>query len=252
MKKKLEIFQVFHEKTKINNSVNEIGLKNYPKLWTEVDFKAYARLMEIKLAKPKKIKKSLSQVLFKRESTRKFTNKKINLNDISQILFYTAGLRKNMAPWFASRFYPSAGSRYPLEIYLLSLNTELNKGLYHYYPKNHSLEKLLSIKKILLNQYFSNIGDMKPSLFILITAVFQRTIIKYGNRGYRHILLEAGHLGQNVYLISSGLNLGVCAIGGFVENKLNALIDIDGTNESIIYALALGHYNKSDSKTDNI
>ena len=70
--------------------------------------------------------------------------------------------------------------------------------------------------------------------------MFKRTILSYGDRGYRHILVEAGHLGQNIYLNSVALGLSCCAIGGYIDDKLNSLIDVDGLNESVVYVLAVG------------
>ena len=65
--------------------------------------------------------------------------------------------------------------------------------------------------------------------------------MKYGDRGYRHVLAEAGHLAQNLYLISSALGLSCCAMGGYYDEEINNLLDIDGVGESIVYILAIGN-----------
>lgn len=77
-------------------------------------------------------------------------------------------------------------------------------------------------------------------MVIIITACFNRTLQKYGERGYRYVFLDAGHVGENIYLSSSYLNLGCVAIGGFDDDKLNDTLGIDGKNESSIYVLTIG------------
>lgn len=74
----------------------------------------------------------------------------------------------------------------------------------------------------------------------MISAVFDRSEMKYGDRGYRHIMTEYGHLAQNVYLVGTTLDLGVCSIGGFVDDALNKIIDVDGKVESVIGVIAVG------------
>jgi len=80
------------------------------------------------------------------------------------------------------------------------------------------------------------------SLIIFQTAVFWRTCIKYGERGYRFVLQESGHIGQNIYLVSEVLNLKCCALGGFriSDEQIEKLLDIDGITESLIYTSVIG------------
>jgi len=79
------------------------------------------------------------------------------------------------------------------------------------------------------------------SLIILISAVFGRTMVKYKERGLRYIFIEAGHLGQNISLVTEKLGLGSCAIGGFLDKEINKLLDIDSQKESVIYIFAIGY-----------
>jgi len=65
-------------------------------------------------------------------------------------------------------------------------------------------------------------------------------MFKYNERGYRFVLLDAGHLGQNVCLMATAMNLGVLPIGGFLDDELNRLLDIDGVHESVVYPLLVG------------
>ena len=140
------------------------------------------------------------------------------------------------------RVSPSAGARYPLEIYPLIFSAkDLDCGIYHYNVKSHSLELLK--KGDFKSQFFKCVGQdmiLKCSMLIVISAIFNRTKDKYGERGYRYVLLDAGHLAQNAYLIATRLSLGCCTIGGFLDNEINKLLKIDGLTESSIYLIAIG------------
>ena len=252
MNKKLQIllnkpvmpFEKFHSKTnikKLNNSLMDPKL--WPAEWKKIAFKGYSRLDEIKLVRPILANNiSLKKTLFKRVSVRTYTYKRVSIKKLSTLLYFTAGLKKEDLGLIANRFYPSAGARYPLEVYILSFKTDLTIGLYHYYIKNHSLEMLSSSDSIDLNfdLIFNQEWIKKASFLIFITARFKRNTNKYADRGYRYILMEAGHMGQNIYLLTEALGLGCCAIGGFVDGQLNKLLDIDGVEESILCVYAVG------------
>jgi SagB-type dehydrogenase family enzyme len=80
------------------------------------------------------------------------------------------------------------------------------------------------------------------SLLIFLTAVFWRTQNKYQERGYRFILQESGHIGQNIHLLCEALNLKCCALGGFriSDEQIEKLLNIDGVTESLVYTLVIG------------
>lgn len=247
MKKKIDLerilnrpslaFQKLHQRTKIKKFKKESDKKNWPKEWKEVNYKGYSRFEEMILPVPKlDLKIPLKHVLLKRKSERKFSVSPLSLEKISSLLFYSAGIKNDLK----RRLYPSAGARYPLEIYIISLNTKLPQGIYHYYLKNNSLEKLFEFKKKDLSLIIKQKWAQKAGCLIIISSVFERNTVKYGERGYRHILTEAGHLAQNFYLVSTALGISICAIGGYLDDKLNNLLDLDGLNESVIYLLALG------------
>lgn len=206
----------------------------------KVEYKQYPRLNRIILPKPSLSENvTLLASLTKRKSTREFSKDKVSLKKISNLLFFSAGLNDQRD---GLRFYPSAGAKFPLEIYLISLNTEIVRGLYHYSAKGHVLEELLTFRSFDVSAYFNQdwVGD--AAFIILISAVFDRNISKYKDRGYKYILMEAGHLGQNFYINSAALNLGCCAVGGFVDDELDELLDLRYTGESVIYSLAFGEH----------
>lgn len=229
----------FHQKTKLKKAPFITNEKDWPEEWKKTYFKEYPRLDKILLPDPHSLDGvSLGKVLSGRRSTRDFSYKKISVEEISNVLFHSAGLRKNVG--IASRPYPSAGARYPMELYIISQKCDIPQGVYHYNLRSHSLEVLLESSTLQLSSYFSGELVKTASVYILISAVFWRNMIKYGERGYRHILAEAGHIAQNFYLVSEALGLGVCALGGYADDKINKILDIDGLEESVVYVLALG------------
>ncbi len=236
------VSEKFHKKTKIKSLPRDkVDLLKTPTEWKKVYFKGYSRFKEIVLPGPTLSKKtSLKEVLGKRISEKKFSEQPISINKLSALLYYSSGLKNISSDKAANRFYPSGGARYPLETYLIALNIPLPRGLYHYYLKSHSLEKLLLFESFDTDIYFNQDWIRKSSCIIIISAVFKRNTMKYGDRGYRHILTEAGHMGQNIYLLSTAFNLNCCAIGGYIDDEINRLLEIDGVDESVVYVLAIG------------
>ena len=142
------------------------------------------------------------------------------------------------------RSVPSAGGLFPLELYAVTQKIEgISDGLHHYNVRDHSLETVKA-GQIFTGLHESMLADpliQNASMVIFITAVFSRTQKKYGPRGYRYILLEAGHAAQNICLVSAELGLGSLCIGGFIDSKLNRFLEFDGVTEAIVYAIAVGY-----------
>lgn len=235
----------FHHQTKIKNlPKKELDSSTWPKAWKTIFFKDYPRLDKIVLPEPSSLQNILFRdILINRSSKRQFSKEPLSLERISDLLYYSAGIRKNYIPSQQGRFYPSPGGRYPLEVYIISLNSELQKGVYHYNLRFHSLETLLLTEDFNPDNYFNQDYINKSSCILIITGCFERTTMKYGNRGYRHILGEAGSLGQNFYLLSAALDIACCGVGGYEDDKLHNLLDVDGIKEAIVYVLVVGNNN---------
>lgn len=245
-------FEYFHQFTRQSYQpqsakINPAGSHRAPIDWIKIYFKEYPRMPKINLPKPAPLDSPIGQIIIQRQSSRDFQDKPIEIDIISQLLFYSCGITKpDKDPDKTRRSYPSAGARYPLEIYPIILNgdKETEEGLYHYNVKEHNLEKLLVKKDIGKDIYSEIIGQdmiLKSPLILVISAAFGKTVTKYKDRGYRYILFEAGHVGQNIHLVSQVLGLKCCAIGGFDDDKLNDFLDIDGEKEAALYALVLGY-----------
>jgi len=194
------------------------------------------------LPQPKKLKTPPYNVITQRKSHREFMDKEISIEDVSTILWMGYGLRERVGNFFF-RNVPSAGALYPLEIYVGTFKVEgLSQGIYHFNPVKHTLECILegNFKQTLVNgclgQHFVSTG----AIIIFISSVFRRNMAKYGHRGLRYILLDAGHLAQNMILGAEALGLGSCPVGAFFDDELNQLIGLDGYEESVLYLLVIG------------
>jgi SagB-type dehydrogenase family enzyme len=141
------------------------------------------------------------------------------------------------------RTVPSAGSLYPLDIYLANSRVDdLPAGLYHYNPTRNHLRFLQSgdlterISEALVQK---QLAQDALAIFFL-TAQFDRCTFKYGERGYRFVMLEAGHVAQNLNLAATGLGLGCLNIGGYYDRTIDDLLDLDGVTHSTVYMVAVG------------
>lgn len=123
------------------------------------------------------------------------------------------------------------------------LNCEgIRKGLYHYNVKENFLELLLeeNLDKWIIKSTGREKWIKNAAVVFIITGVLDRTRIKYGDRGYRYALIETGHLGQNICLLATELNLGSCSLGGYIDEEVNKLLDIDSQKEVALYMIAIG------------
>lgn len=237
------MFNFFHESTKAKKTGISTPSADWPSEWKIIEFKNYPRLQQIALPKAENLDISLGRSIINRQSERDFSKKPVSCQQISNLLFYSAGIKKDgLARGENRRAYPSGGARYPLEIYLAVFEgKDIKEGVYHYNVKNHGLEKLL--EKNCRQEFLEIIGQdliKNASFILLISAVFNRTIIKYKDRGYRLVLLEAGHLGQNISLVSTALNIKACALGGFIDDECNKILDLEKDKESVVYIFACG------------
>ncbi len=206
-------------------------------------YKTYPDAPKIRLEPPaREGGKPVWEVIRQRRSVRHFRDSPLSAAELSQLLWASQGLTGSEAG-YKLRAAPSAGALYPVETYLSVQNVKgIGPGIYHYDVRGHSLECLRA-------------GDLGPALaeaaleqgFLAAagavfawTAVFARSKWKYRERAYRYIYLDAGHIAQNVALAAVALGLGSCQIAALYDDEVNALLGVEGEDESIIYMTAVG------------
>ncbi|WP_350342976.1 SagB/ThcOx family dehydrogenase [Proteinivorax tanatarense] len=238
MKREHELALNYHENTKHNKLVDFRNL-NKVTFAPQIQYKYYLNNKKVKLSKIEAVD-TFSQTVKLRKSTRDYNNYPVSLNEISKLLDLSASLNGIDD---SSRVYPSAGKRYPLEMYIAIFNSnDIEKGIYHYDVISHSLTLVKSgcFKEELYHYSLNQELVLNSSMLIVLTAVFDRTLQKYSNRGYRYVLIDAGHIGQSIYLASTYLELGVVSLGGFKDNDINKLLKINESKETSLYLIAIG------------
>jgi SagB-type dehydrogenase family enzyme len=177
---------------------------------------------------------TLEETLAKRRSVRAFSDLQLSLEELSQLLWATQGVTHPDG----YRSAPSAGALYPLEVYVIT-----PQGLFHYDPPGHNLRQLQpgdlrpDLHAVALRQE----AVLKaPSVFV-ITAVFERTELKYGKeRSARYVHLEAGHAAQNLLLQAVALDLAAVPIGAFNDDKVKKVLSLPNDHLPL-YLIPVGH-----------
>lgn len=193
----------------------------------------------ITLPKPKlSSSTSVEEAINSRRSIRSYKDVPLKLEEISQILWAAQGITDPQG----LRSAPSAGALYPIEIYLIAGNIkDLASGIYKYSPHQHSLiliekgDKGRELCKAALHQ---SCIESAPAL-VIISAIYERTTVKYGDRGIRYVHLEAGHISQNIYLQAVSLDIGTVAVGAFQDEKVKNVLRLS-ENEQPLYIMPVG------------
>lgn len=205
--------------------------------------KRYERLDYLTLPAVVQNETSLIEALNKRKSPKTFSNRKMTLQDLSNLLYSSVGKDQNSLGKKNYNF-PSGGGFYPIETYIEVVSIEgLPTGLYHYASVDHSValigKNVISGAEDIKANYFVELEN-DPSAVIYMTSVKSRYIKKYGSVGYKLCFLEAGHRGQNIALLAAANNLGVRSMGGGNNEFINKILGVDGVNEHYIYKMVVG------------
>ncbi|WP_297487188.1 SagB/ThcOx family dehydrogenase [Thermococcus sp.] len=179
---------------------------------------------------------SVEEAIAKRRSIREYSSEPLKLWELGQLLWAAQGITSPDG----KRAAPSAGPTYPFEVYAVVGNVEgLPPGIYHYVPKGHYLEPVKSgdfrgkLQAAALNQEW--VG--KAAVDIVLVAFYERTTKVYGDRGIRYVHMEAGHIGENIYLQATALGLGTVAVGAFDDGRVARII---GTTGDPLYIFPVG------------
>jgi SagB-type dehydrogenase family enzyme len=189
-----------------------------------------------------------ADVVARRRSCRAFADASLTAPQLSALLYAGYGVTHVPAGDTGAvgqtfRAVPSGGALYPLDLTVCAWAVDgLAPGAYHYDPLRHALERLPSspsrtdVQDALV---FPEVASTSAVL-VVVSSTFWRSRFKYGLRGYRFALLEAGHVVQNVLLAAAALDLGAVPLGGFYDARLDAIVGVDGVDEATVYAVAVG------------
>ncbi|MCA9474243.1 MAG: SagB/ThcOx family dehydrogenase [Nitrospira sp.] len=255
------LWELFHENSKIGRHSSTLSNEEILEGMSEFhEALAYEGYPTVDLPEHcLNIPATLSSVILTRASTRDLLPQPISLDQLNVLLQYGYGLtRKNSASPLPAFFrtVPSGGGLYPLEIFAYVCRAQdFEAGLYHFNPPKRQLNRLRDDSLDLRERVASALVYPQmvhgASLVIFLTGLFERSTFKYGERGYRFILLEAGHVAQNINLTANALGLGGVNLGGFFDREIDALLDLDGVTHSTLYILAIGGIANSSGNDDS-
>ena len=201
------------------------------------------------------LQNDLIALLTERKSSRVYTQQSVSLLQLSFLLWAAQGIKDIRGKSYATlRTVPSGGARHGFETYLLVRNVEgLQPGAYHYLPLGHELEFLHPVDDLPEAITASLVGQSwaaKASVVFYYSFVPYRCEWRYGIWAHRPALMDAGHVGQNLYLACAAIGLGTCAIAAFDTAICDALFELDGEEEFMVYAFPVGTISASDQKSE--
>lgn len=186
------------------------------------------------------------EAIKRRKSRRKYSDGKISVEELSFLLWASAGIRKRFGG-INLRNVPSAGNRHAIETYILCLNiNSLEPGIYRYLPYEHELLVETRIKD--LDVFRSRIAHAtlgqtfigKAAVVFVWAAIPYRMEWRYGIASHKVIAIDAGHICQNLYLACEAIGSGTCAIAAYNQQLMDELIGVDGKDEFTIYLAPVG------------
>ncbi|MFH0850742.1 MAG: SagB/ThcOx family dehydrogenase [Candidatus Bathyarchaeota archaeon] len=186
----------------------------------------------------------IREAIDRRVSVRAYSGEALSLAELSHLLWCTQGVKQTSPRLATLRTVPSAGARHCFETYALVNRVEgLKPGLYRFLAGQHKLQEVdlgqdaaEKVTKACLDQRFI----LSSAATFIWAAVAYRMMWRYGERGYRYMHLDAGHVCQNLYLSAEPVGCGVCAIAAFDDDALNQALGLDGVDQFALYVGVVG------------
>ncbi|MCX9084654.1 MAG: SagB/ThcOx family dehydrogenase [Candidatus Methanoperedens sp.] len=237
----------FIERTKYQYLEKSDQSNHLPQPGLEAEYDASRPIIDLPGHEDIKIKSfDLRKAIESRRSIRNYSHEQLSIEELSYLLWVTQGV-VHVTSSATFRNVPSAGARHALETYLLINNVEgVPNGLYRFLAIDHKLVEINTDPDIAsrvmegcLDQDFVR----KSAVTFIWTADAYRMKWRYGERGYRYLHLDAGHVCQNLYLGAGSVDCGVCAIAAFSDDYMNELLGFDGVEQFVIYVATVGKIN---------
>lgn len=184
-------------------------------------------------------------IIKSRRSHRKYNQEPLSFEELSYLLWATQGVHKVIDNDYASlRSVPSAGARHPFETYLVVNNVKgLEKGLYRYLPFDNGLLSMGRVEELEDKLDKATLGQIfvaKSAVVFIWSCIPYRNEWRYHIGGHKPMLIDAGHLCQNLYLACESIQCGTCAIAAYNQILMDNLIGADGDDEFVVYMSPVG------------
>ncbi|MEE3718910.1 SagB/ThcOx family dehydrogenase [Tumidithrix elongata RA019] len=186
----------------------------------------------------------LESTILRRRSTREYSGTALELAELKAVLDFT----------YQPQHYADQGLYDPVEnnstyfdlslietFIAVSSVTGLEEGCYYYAPHSQELRQI-RFKNFRRELHYLCLGQdlgRTAGAVLFHTADLKQAVKKYGDRAYRYLHMDAGHLGQRLNLAAIQLGLGVSGIGGFFDNQVNEVLGIP-SDEAVLYITTLG------------
>lgn len=195
-------------------------------------------------------------VINSRKSQRIYTQEQMTLEELSYLLWCAQGVKSVRGKAYATlRTVPSGGARHPFECYLAIQRVEnLRDGLYHYLPMKHEIEFLgcpEDLKAFITRSVCEQEWAAKANAVFYFSCVFYRAEWRYGVWAHAPILMDSGHVTENLYLAATSIGLGGCAIAAVDPEIANEALGLDGQEETVFYAMPVGTVRKEDREAED-
>lgn len=254
----LHLYEVYHAQSNMTIRMEaEIGAR-FADLYASTNLNRMvaegsgtnASLPKVYLPSPARSKRNYTDVIANRRTVREFASDVMALDDIAAVLWSSFGItaqeRDANGTVHSLRALPSGGALYPLEAYLVPFQVG---GLaadivYRYNPVEHALE--ITRYSLGRDQLGACLNGVYPktwrsaSAVVVVSSIFNRMTFKYGERGYRFVLFEAGAACSQMCLAATSLELGACWVGGYYDDEVNRMVGVDGVDHAALGIVLLG------------
>lgn len=240
-----KIIDTFMEETQVKHCQNTRKSQQLPPPLPEkplLQDEAVIPLPEPELLPDKTV--NFLELIELRSTVREYSDKPLSMKELSYLLWCTQGVKMGLPGNVTRRTVPSAGSRHAFETYLYVKRVEgLQEGIYRFLALEHALVpvKLGADTNSLVQPAFTKLNMLNASAVTFMWAAhLERMTYMFGDRSYRYLFLDAGHVCQNLYLAGHTMNIGICAVGAFNDDEINHLLLLDGKNDFVVYAAHAG------------
>ena len=228
-------------------------IKGLPKPPIVKPFTASSILIDLPKVSQDVVKsENIYECIKNRRSTRFYSQDSLSLEELSYLLWATQGITDTNKAGLTLRTVPCSGATHTFETYLFIMRVEgIKQGIYRYLPLEHKLLFMLELDEIdnkidaiTLDQPFVPNFAKKAAVVFAWSTIPYRSEWKYDISAHKKILIDIGHVSQNLYLASESIDSGACAIGIYDQNLIDEVLGLDGDEEFVLFLGAVGKKRK--------